>query len=333
MSTSHHRHLDSGEIWQNIMILVLLPLLGACGQEPAPDPGGPAPVEEILPVLLLDVRDVGFSGPESVLHDMEADVYLVANINGELREKDGNGFVSRLSPEGEVLELRWIDGQTPGVTLDAPGGMALVADTLFVTDIDCIRGFHRLTGEPVRELCMEEGASLDDLASTRNGNLYFSESGSSGSPGAVFLLRGTADVPQKVALADGSILEGEELGGPNGLEVDDEGLVVATFRSGEVFRVTLGGQRVPLLSPSPLGFEGLVALGDGTFLVSSRADSALYRITAPDSSRVFLSGLEAPADIGLDRTRDRLLVPLFHANRVRIFGVEGSRARPGPGGD
>ena len=70
----------------------------------------------------------------------------MANINGAAAEKDGNGFISRVSPQGVVLDLKWIDGASPGVTLHAPKGMAIVADTLFVTDIDCIRRFHRVTG-------------------------------------------------------------------------------------------------------------------------------------------------------------------------------------------
>ena len=66
------------------------------------------------------VDDVGFSTPESVLHDPTADVYLVSNIVGNPAEVDGDGFISRLSPSGEVLELRWIDGASDAVTLHAP---------------------------------------------------------------------------------------------------------------------------------------------------------------------------------------------------------------------
>ena len=72
-----------------------------------------------------------------------ADVYLVSNINGELAAKDDNGFIARLSPTGEILTLKWIDGAADGVTLHAPKGMALAHDTLFVADIDAVRLFDR----------------------------------------------------------------------------------------------------------------------------------------------------------------------------------------------
>jgi len=36
---------------------------------------------------------------------------------------------------------------------------------------------------------------------------------------------------------------------------------------------------------------------------------------------VVVSGLEAPADIGYDTARGRLLVPLFNAGEVRVYDV------------
>jgi hypothetical protein len=57
---------------------------------------------------MIRVADVGLSTPESVLHDAVADVYLVSNINGSPLGKDGNGFISRLAPDGSLLELKWI---------------------------------------------------------------------------------------------------------------------------------------------------------------------------------------------------------------------------------
>ncbi|MHC4781133.1 MAG: SMP-30/gluconolactonase/LRE family protein, partial [Planctomycetota bacterium] len=74
------------------------------------------PVEEAGPPFSLTLSDVGFATPESALHDAAGDVYLVANINGSAAEHDGNGFISRVSPFGEVQDLKWIDGGAPGVT-------------------------------------------------------------------------------------------------------------------------------------------------------------------------------------------------------------------------
>ncbi|MCK5650134.1 MAG: B12-binding domain-containing protein, partial [Gemmatimonadetes bacterium] len=108
-----------------VSLLAVLPLLlHACGGEPAQE----ADTVPTGPPVVIEVTDVGFSVPESMLHDGVADVYLVSNINGSALEADGNGFISRVAPSGEVLELKWIDGETEGVTLNGPKGMAIVGD-------------------------------------------------------------------------------------------------------------------------------------------------------------------------------------------------------------
>jgi sugar lactone lactonase YvrE len=307
--------------WVSLLIAVPI-VIASCGQEPQDDPQPDMDLARQLgPPFSLTLAEVGFSTPESALHDPEADVYLVANINGAPAEQDGNGFISRISPTGAILELSWIDGSLPGVTLNAPKGMAIVADTLFVTDINCVRRFHRVTGAPLQDLCLEEATFLNDLAATPRGDLYFSDSGTGQSPGAVYFLRHTADVPQKVVLADGTVLEGEALGGPNGVFADRRGLYVATYGSGELFRVTLEGERLQLLYPSEMGLDGLVSLEDRGFLLSSWGDSTVYWIHSDGTVTSLIENVEAPADIGYDAIRNRVLIPLFRANELILLEV------------
>jgi hypothetical protein len=276
---------------------------------------------DLGPRFSLTLSDVGFATPESVLHDPQSDVYLVANINGSAADHDGNGFISRVSPTGDLLELAWIDGSHGGTTLNAPKGMAIVADTLFVTDIDCIRRFHRVTGAPLRELCLDEATFLNDITATSRGDLYFTDTGTSGSPGAVYLLRQTADVPQKVALADGSVLEGEALGGPNGVFADGRGLFVTTYGSGEIFRITPEGERLQLIFPSEMGLDGIVCLEHRGFLFTSWGDSAVYWIHSDGTVTALEEGLDAPADLGYDVSRNRALIPLFRTDQLLILEV------------
>src|SRR5688572_1139033 len=60
----------------------------------------------------------GFSTPESVLYDSDADIYLVSNINGEPLGADDNGFIAKLSPDGKITEAKWIDGSKDNIKLD-----------------------------------------------------------------------------------------------------------------------------------------------------------------------------------------------------------------------
>lgn len=71
--------------------------------------------------------------------------------------------------------------------------------------------------------------------------------------------------------------------------------------------------------------DGLVALSDGRLLVSSWETSAVYIVdpaAEPAEVEILAGELPAPADIGRDKRRSRLLVPLFVNNRVTIVAIE-----------
>src|SRR5438128_11263884 len=78
----------------------------------------------------------GLQTPESVLWDPQQDVYFISNINGQALAADNNGYISRVNPDTMQVEAKWVEGGVkPGVTLNAPKGMAIVGDTLYVADI------------------------------------------------------------------------------------------------------------------------------------------------------------------------------------------------------
>jgi len=304
------------------LALAMTILSAGCGGDREEMPGGePAPVEAWTPSFSMTLAEVGFAGPASALHDPAEDVYLVANVNGGPAEKDGNGFISRISPLGRILDLKWLDGAGAGVTLHAPRGMAILADTLFVTDIDCLRRFHRVTGQAFLETCLEHATLLTGLAATPQGDVFFSDGGASPAPGAVYLLKNTAEAPQTLATADSTLLEGEGLGGPSGLSLDAGGLLVVTSGSGELFRVTSAGERVQLLEPSALGLHGVLSLGEEGMLVSSWGDSAVYRVAGDGTMLPLITSVETPSGMGYDASRNRVLIPLLSADELRVLSL------------
>ena len=68
--------------------------------------------------------------PESVKYYEEGQCIFVSNIVGSPANKDGVGFISKLSLKGEVMHLKWIEG------LDAPKGMAINDGILYVSNIN-----------------------------------------------------------------------------------------------------------------------------------------------------------------------------------------------------
>ncbi len=256
----------------------------------------------------------GFQTPESVLHDDVADVYLVANINGNPVEKDDNGFISQVGPDGNVRQLKWIDGASPQVTLHAPKGMAIIGDTLFVSDIDSVRAFSRTTGAALGARGVPGSTFLNDLDEA-GGVLYVSDSGlkpdfSSSGSDAVYRFDGNRAVV---------VVRDTMLGRPNGLAAGTDTVIIVPFGSRSVWRVPATGGAATVALTMPVGqLDGVVRLADGGLLVSSWETNTVYHVDAQNQVHAILPNMQAPADIGYDARRNRVLIPLFNENRVEI---------------
>lgn len=255
-----------------------------------------------------EIRDQGLATPESVLHDETADVYLVSNINGKPTEKDDNGFISRVTPDGGVDALKWIDGASDEVTLHAPKGMALTGTTLWVTDIDVVRKFDRVSGEPKGEIAVEGATFLNDLAAASDGTVYLSDSGGEAGTDAVYAIKD--DQIEK-------LFGDKELGGPNGVFWDGTELWVVTYRAKTLLRWADGKLETHELPAG--GLDGVVRGPGGNLLVSSWEAKAVF-VGSPQTDKwtIMAKDLDAPADIGWDALRSQLLIPLFKDDAVQF---------------
>lgn len=296
----------------------LLVAAAACGTGERAADRAPA---DLPMATAMDLADVGFATPESMLHDTAADVYLVSNINGGPAAKDDNGFISRLAPTGAVLTLRWIDGAADEVTLHAPKGMAVRHDTLFVADIDAVRLFDRASGAALGAWPLDGAAFLNDLAVGPDGTLYVTDTGVAAGEGGL-VPNGKDGIYRRDGDRWAAILTGEGLGNPNGILADSAGLTVVTFVSGEVYRVDPAtGDRSMLPQPEAGGLDGVVRLADGSLLIGSWGAQRVYRLHPAGTFTLASDSVASPADIGYDAARHALLIPDFLNDRVLIRPV------------
>ncbi len=265
----------------------------------------------------ITVAGVGFATPESVLHDTSSDVYLVSNINGAPTAMDGNGFISRLSPEGEVLELKWIDGETDGVTLNGPKGMAIADGMLWVSDIDCVRMFDLTSGVAAGEVCVDGATFLNDLVTHPDGpGVLLTDSGLD----AQFSPTGVDALYHVTADGYAAVVSDPEFGAPNGVTTSFDGTaIVVTFMSGQAYSVTGLDEKTEILAVDGGQLDGVEVLADGRMLVSNWATSCVHLVDTDGTVTCVMPDLESPADIGFDASRRHVLVPLFNANEVRII--------------
>jgi sugar lactone lactonase YvrE len=262
----------------------------------------------------------GFAAPESVLYDAENDRYLVSSIQGKPGDKDNNGFISVLSPDGTVTTLKWIEGGKNKVKLNAPKGLAIAGGILYVADIDVVRKFDLKTGASKGDIAFPGATFLNDLASGPDGKVYVSDSGIKlTEKGAEPTKTDAVCVIEKGKVK--AIAKGTDLGAPNGLVVTDNGVVVVTFGSSEVYRLDEKGKKQDVTKPPQGALDGVVALGD-SLLVSSWQGSAVYKGKLGGTFEVILADQKSPADIGYDTKRGRLLVPRMQEDTVEAFELK-----------
>lgn len=303
-------------------LVVAVVTLMSCGDHQLPETLYPIPsnAEKRMPAPPAPAvaTITKLSGPESVLHDPEQDVYFISNMNGGLTDIDGNGFVSRIDAATMSVEMRWIESGRGGVRLDAPKGMAVVGDVLYIADVTAVRKFDRKTGRPLGAVRLP--ATLINDLTTDGTSVYVSDTGIAPGPGITFRATGT-DAIWKISNDRAErIASSRELGQPNGIDFHDGRLRIATFAGREVYTLDNGAKKSALLFPRGQ-LDGLAHLDDGSAIVASWLGTAVYRSKADGVSLPILTAIAAPADISIDRRRGLLLVPNTPMNQVTIHAL------------
>ncbi len=317
-SSSQRQSTGSRTAWRLLPFLPFALMLAACGGT-ADDAATAGTATDAAPGKAGEVT--GLATPESALHDATRDVWYIANINGGPGEKDNNGFITRVSGDLAVVDTQFIAGGAAGVTLHAPKGMALVGDTLWVSDIDAVRGFDVTTGAAVATVEVAGAVFLNDVAATADGVVYISDSGirfgpdgrAHPGPDRVFRMTGRA-AEEALRFETGT--------GPNGLLYDDARgrLLIVAFTARTLFEWTPGAATADSTGSGPGVHDGVARLADGRVLVSSWADSTVH-VLADGRLTPLIRNVPAPADIGVDAGRGHVAVPLFELGRVEFWRV------------
>jgi hypothetical protein len=269
----------------------------------------------------------GFENPESAKYDSELDVWYVSNVNGSPDAKDGNGYISRLKGDGTMDSLKFIAGGVNGVTLNAPKGMALQGDTLWVADIQSLRGLNRRTGVLVANIDLKGSKFLNDVALGPDG-LYITDTGIEG--GASGMKHTGPDRIYRVGPGrQASVaLQSDSLAGPNGITWDGtrQRFIIVPFAGNVVHSWAPGAKTVvPVAGTTKGQLDGVELLDRNRLLMTSWTDSSLFILDQAGTSTPVAGGLPSPADIGIDTKRNRVAVPLLLENRVEF------RVLPAPG--
>jgi sugar lactone lactonase YvrE len=300
-------------------LLIIFLALGCQKNEPAtPTASRPPQPPKAAATATAEVTQIneGLQTPESVLYDSDQDVYFISNINGQPLAVDDNGFISRVDAQTLKIDTKWIDGSKTDVVLNAPKGMAIVGDTLYVTDITVVRKFDRKTGAPKGEVVLPGSTFLNDATSDGK-SVYVSDSGLKAGPSGNFEPTGTDAIWKITEGKLEKIAKGDDLKSPNGLDIVNGNLWAVSFGANELYQIEKGKKTNVTTLPKG-SLDGLVHLNDGTFLISSWEGKAVYRGKPHGAFTAIVENINAPADIGYDSKRNRLLIPHFMDNVVTI---------------
>lgn len=265
----------------------------------------------------------GLASPNSFVGDPSGSEYFISNINGEPNARDNNGFITKLDAEGKVINLKFIQGGVAEVSLHAPKGMALVGAILYVADLDQLKGFDKTTGKLVTTVSFSSRSqaqvSLTDVAASPTGLLYVSDQMANS------IYRITPTDHHRIDL----LIRDDRLAGPAGIAIHPKThhLIIVSWEKGKILEITPDGQLTELEANGFFTnrFQNLSGVDFdrwGNMYVSDFTKGKVWRMTRDHRFQVIAEHLPAPADIGIDRANNLILVPYHYMHAAEINGLE-----------
>ena len=263
----------------------------------------------------------GFAAPESVVFDHERQQLYVSNMGtwGE-GATPGDGFISRVSAGGRILDLRWLTG------FENPKGLAFANHRLYVADDADLTEVDPATGAVTARYAPAGGpGGFNDCTADPSGNVYvFSRRLSS-----VFRLHAGK-------LERWFAVDMTKAGSPNGLLAERHRLLLGGWLMqdaggrevrGHISVLTFADHALTRLGDRDIDHpDGIEPDGRGGYTVTDWETGDLWHIAADGRTTLLMKLPRGAADHLFVVGRHLLVVPLVLHNAVRAY-----RWRPGVG--
>jgi hypothetical protein len=259
----------------------------------------------------------GFSHPESVDLDLAHGVLYVSNIGGKPLDKDGNGFIAKVSKDGKMLEQNWVTG------LNAPKGIVMSGFKLFVSDIDQLVEVDTRTGKIVAKYDAVGAKFLNDTAIDADGNVYVSDIAKATiwqlKDGKMSLWYDKADLMNPNGLR---VIKGDKLlvaGYGRGLHDDD-----SSDKLGNLLTIDLKTKELKNLGDGrPVGnLDGLERNGRDGFFATDFYAGALYDIKKDGSFETVLDLPGGSSDMDQFDNGHTVVIPQMLENQIEGYSVK-----------
>ena len=257
----------------------------------------------------------GFNNPESVVYDAALDRLYVSNVNGNAMDKDGNGTISIVSLDGKMIQPDWVTG------LNAPKGLALFNNTLYVADIDTLVAINTKDGTISNRYEVVDAKFLNDVAADSNGNIYVSD-----------MMMNRIHI-----LKDGEFsiwIESDALENPNGLHFEEDDIILgswgkmtdsfATEVPGHLKRISIKDKEIASVGDgSPVGnLDGVEGTEDTGFYVTDWMNGKLFHISREGVVTTLLELNQGSADHEYITDQNLILLPMMKDNVLNAYQIK-----------
>jgi len=243
--------------------------------------------------------------PESVMFDAQRKILYVSNINGKPLEKNGKGFISKLSLDGKIIQLKWIKG------FNAPKGMAIKGDTLYVSDIDRIYAIDIEKSKIIKTINEPSAKFLNDIAVSPAGDVYVSD-----------MKTAKIHILKNNQLED--FINVKKFQGVNGLLIKNNDLLAGS-KTG-IIKIDLKTKKASLLvSVTNYGMiDGLKSFNKDSFLMSNWKGKVQLVTLSGKPTVLFDTSKDKiqAADFEYISKKNLLIVPTFFNNKIVAYSIK-----------
>ena len=265
------------------------------------------------PIYSFEVKWVvdGLNEPESAIFDKKNNAVYISNINGDPLKLDKNGYISKISVNGQILDKKWITG------LDAPKGMAIFNDHLFIADLNKIWRI-KISNKEKKFFSVNDAGFLNDLVADKNGNIYASDMFKN----RIYKLKnGNVTIWKQSKLLDS----------PNGLLIEGNDLIIASWGKiksgfeteikGKLLKVNLNTREIKkFFSNRPIGnLDGIVFNKDNGYLSTDWINGKLLSINKKGIVTDSIKINEGSSDLEILMHKNLILIPMMKNNNLTAF--------------
>lgn len=257
-----------------------------------------------------------FELPESVIFDENNEVLYVSNIVNHPFKKDASGYISKLSLEGEIIDLKWIS------KLNAPKGLTIVDGKLFIADVDELVEVDIESGKIIKKHKGVGAVCFNDVTHDKYGNVYVGDTYTD----RIYRTNQFGQLPMWLYSPNLA---------PNGIHIDDESgiMIVGSWGavmegwgtpelSGDLKSIDIHTKKIKTISKTIGNLDGVESNGKGSYSVTDWSSGKLYNIKKNGRFEELKTLGKGAADHEVILDKNLILIPVMTEGKVVALKID-----------